>query len=72
MKLILAIILAAIPGCSKPDDKTYESGGWTRVGEVGDAFNGPTSIWKIKDKDTGDTVYATTRGGVFVLRSDNK
>lgn len=76
LKAIPAILLAclvgwsipvALTGCGESTSSAQEqSGGWQKIGYVSDGHRA-TTIWKITDKETGDTVYATSAGGIFVV-----
>lgn len=68
MKTLLLLMPWALIGCERPDSTPSSEGGWTRVGRVADV-NSVIEVWKIKDKDSGDTIYATTKGGVFVVKA---
>lgn len=67
--LALLLMPLALVGCMESNSESKTEGGWVRIGQVSDGNYGAT-IWKIQDKDTGDTIYATSKGGVFVVKAN--
>lgn len=69
MKTLVLLLTLMLAGCTESNSESKTEGGWTRVGQVAD-FQSSVTVWKIQDKDTGDTIYATTKGGVFVVKGN--
>lgn len=67
----MALVLLILVGCDRAESEVKQLGEWKLLGSVGDANSG-VSAYKRTDPDTGNIIYVTTKGGIFVLKASQK
>lgn len=66
LTMLVVFFVIGLAACTS--DGGDVTGAWKSLGQV----DGASSIWRRQDPDTGDTIYATSRGGIFVVKAEKK
>lgn len=64
---ILSLALLLLVGCDMAQSEVKSMGEWKLLGYVQNCNSG-VSTFKRTDPDTGDVIYVTTKGGIFIVK----
>lgn len=68
MRLMILALVLLMAGCERADNGGASYGEWKSLGYAGDSNSG-TTVFRRTDPDTGDMVYVTSKGGVYIVKA---